>query len=93
MKHFCQQASRLVSDSCERTLSPIERLRLKLHLLMCRLCRRYEREVRFMQELLNRLQQDAPGTDARLSDADRERIRKALQAIAAQETEPPTHGT
>lgn len=83
MKHFCQQASRLVSDSCERTLGPAERLRLRLHLLMCGLCRRYEREVRFMQHVLARMQASAPEMDVRLSDADRQRILQALQAIAA----------
>lgn len=37
----CQEATRLLSDACERPLTFTERLALKFHLAMCSGCRRF----------------------------------------------------
>ena len=52
MNHYCQQASRLVSDRLDRDLTLRERLHLWLHLAMCNLCRRNARAVSQMHHLL-----------------------------------------
>lgn len=77
MKHECEEVSRLVSDGFERELSFTERLRKRLHLLICSACHRYDKSLRKIHAVL-RL--DAEGySHARLSPAHRERIRKALE--------------
>ncbi|WP_028534049.1 zf-HC2 domain-containing protein [Paludibacterium yongneupense] len=45
----CRQASRLLSEALDHRLRPADRLRLRLHLLMCTGCTRFGRQVRFMQ--------------------------------------------
>lgn len=48
----CREAVRLQSDSLDRTLPFPERLGLRLHLLLCKWCRRYARQIRFLREAL-----------------------------------------
>ncbi len=77
MKHECEEVSRLVSDGFERELSFAERFRTRLHLLICSACRRYDKSLRKIHAVF-RL--DAEGySQARMSSAHRERIRKALE--------------
>ena len=51
----CREASHLMSDRQERILRPWERLGLRLHLAMCRGCRRTEKQLRFIREAMSRL--------------------------------------
>ena len=46
----CRDASRLLSDSCDRDLPRGERSALRLHTLYCSACRRYGRQLRWMGE-------------------------------------------
>jgi len=78
MKPSCQQVSQLVSDSHERRLSLSERLRLHLHLLMCRLCRAYERDIRLLKSVCGLLQKEQIQADVCMSAEEHERIRQAL---------------
>ena len=41
----CKEASRLVSESLDRELSLYQRLTLRLHLVLCYLCARYEKHL------------------------------------------------
>lgn len=83
MNHFCQQASKLVSDAYERRLAPGERLRLRWHLLICSMCRAYERDIRRIESALRKLRGDPPeGTS--LPEEERQRISKALKSDTAQ---------
>jgi len=75
----CHEASRLQSEGLDRPLSFSERSGLRLHLLCCRWCRRYGRQLRFLR-LAARQSQDLPqGTARTLSPAARERMKQALQ--------------
>ena len=51
----CDQASRLISNSQEAPLNKAERLALSFHLLICRVCRKYKKQLKFMRDILGRL--------------------------------------
>jgi len=78
MKSSCQQVSKLVSDAHERPLSPGERLRLRLHLFICGMCRAYARDIRLLKSICGLLEKTAVNDSTCMSDADRARIREAL---------------
>ena len=42
----CDEASYLISRACDNRLSRWQRLRLKVHLLTCHFCRKYEHQLR-----------------------------------------------
>jgi hypothetical protein len=78
----CDQASRLLSDGQDQPLCLTERTALRLHLYICRACRRYRRQLRILRDLIDRWRKkcsrDDFGSDE-LSDEQRNRIRKALR--------------
>ncbi|MHC4431703.1 MAG: anti-sigma factor family protein [Planctomycetota bacterium] len=53
----CDQASWLISNSQERELNGAERCALSFHLLICRVCRKYRRQLAFMRNVLRRLKE------------------------------------
>lgn len=57
MNHFCRQASQLLSDHYERPLSSSEKIRLRLHLLICGMCRNYGSSLAFMHTLMTKLRE------------------------------------
>jgi hypothetical protein len=79
----CQGMARLASESLDRDLVLRERVALRLHLLYCAACRRYERQLRLlrcaMQRLAKRLETDQPISAPLLPDEVRERIKRALK--------------
>ncbi|MBK5094782.1 MAG: zf-HC2 domain-containing protein [Deltaproteobacteria bacterium] len=77
----CKDTTLLVSESMDRTLPPGRRLAKRLHLMMCVLCARYERQLFMMREVLKRVgaEENPPGPDdVTLSPEAKERIKKAL---------------
>jgi hypothetical protein len=48
----CKDASRLISQLQDGNIPLPERLRIRLHLLWCDACTRFERQVRFLREAL-----------------------------------------
>ena len=44
----------MVSESLDRRLPAPERLKLRVHFLMCVLCRRFDRQMRFMRQVIRR---------------------------------------
>ena len=44
----CQQATRLISESQERTLSLQERIALKMHVMMCTGCSNFSLQIPFL---------------------------------------------
>ncbi|KUO56835.1 MAG: hypothetical protein APF78_01700 [Sphingomonadales bacterium BRH_c3] len=51
----CQNATGLVSQAQDRKLTLGERIRLRLHLLICRACRRFERQLPMIGRAAKRL--------------------------------------
>lgn len=76
----CRQVSRLQSEVLDRPLSLPKRFGLRLHLLFCKWCRRYGKQIRF----LSRAAHDHPeqlteATPHTLSPAARERLKRSLR--------------
>ena len=71
----CKQVSELVSQSLDRRLSLGERLGIRMHLMVCAMCRRYRRQLLFLSRASRRLL----GRDVRLSPEARRRIREKLR--------------
>ena len=46
----CRQVSQLQSESLDHTLSLPKRVRMRFHLLVCRWCRRYGKQIRFLHQ-------------------------------------------
>ena len=76
----CQQASRAQSDALDAPLPFSKRLGLWLHLVICKWCRRYGKQIRFLRsaahEHADPLTQAVPEN---LSPEARERVKQALQ--------------
>ena len=46
----CREASRLQSEALDHPLPPAQRFGLRVHLLLCRWCRRYGKQIRFLRQ-------------------------------------------
>lgn len=76
----CRQATRLQSDALDRPLSLPKRIGLAVHLLLCRWCRRYGRQIRFLRESAHEHHEEVTEASPRqLSPEARERLKRALQ--------------
>jgi len=80
----CARATRLASDALERQLSFLERIRLRLHLAMCRSCSNCKHEMDLLHRTLSRLQEEEFSGQRSMSEQDREAISHALQELTAQ---------
>ena len=81
--HSCRDVTRLISESMDRSLPFGKRVGVRLHLLVCRFCARYERQLRLIREAARHLAASGkkPGaqTGDALSEEARERIRRSLR--------------
>jgi hypothetical protein len=55
-KPTCREVHRLVSEGMDRELSLVERTRMRLHLLVCAACTRFNRQM----DLLRRAMRQGP---------------------------------
>ena len=87
MNHWmfrCKDVSQKVSLSMDVALPLHHRLAIRFHLLMCRYCARFRRQLMMLRTASRQLDSDPPSTDpaaATLSDATRKRIKKALRSL------------
>ena len=81
----CRETTQLISESMERKLPLRRRMAVAAHLLMCRFCSRYRKQLRFMEKAVDRLvESEKEGslpetTDTCLSPEARERIKQSLR--------------
>lgn len=76
----CREASRMQSEAVDRPLSWPERIGLRLHLLLCRWCRRYGKHIRFLRQAVHDHPEAlADATPRRLSPGARERLKRSLR--------------
>jgi hypothetical protein len=79
----CKDVTRLISESMDRTLPLGKRIGVRLHLLICKFCARYERQPLLIRETVRHLAatQERPGEPygETLTEKARERIRRSLQ--------------
>lgn len=83
MSHWmfnCKEVSRRVSESMDRNLPLYQRMLIRMHLMMCKYCTRFRRQVMILREFCRSRHLDEHVLDsaATLSPDARERIRKAL---------------
>jgi len=78
----CKDISKLVSDSLDRELPIRLRMGLRLHLMMCGLCRTYYKRTRAMQSFIHASELN-PALEYVLPDAVAERIQKALDEASS----------
>jgi hypothetical protein len=78
----CHEAVRAQSEALDHPLPPARRLGLWLHLLICRWCRRYSDQIRFLHRAAHDHEHDAALTGAapaQLPPEARERIKQQLR--------------
>jgi hypothetical protein len=79
----CRDVTQLISESMDTSLPIGKRLGVRVHLLMCKFCARYERQLLLIRETVRRFvateekSGGAPGET--LSEEARERIKRSLQ--------------
>lgn len=77
----CREVSQLQSAALDQPLSFPKRVGLRLHLLLCKWCRRYGRQIRFLQQASREHADELPQAGPRgLSPDARERLRASLRS-------------
>ena len=79
----CKDVTRLLSESMDRSLPLGKRVGVRFHLLICRFCARYERQLLQIRETVRRLvgteETDGGPLGEPLSEEARARIRESLR--------------
>ncbi len=79
----CKEATRLASDSRQRQLTLIERIRMRFHMRLCLMCRRWEDQMYLIDDLFRQYPEVIESQDSplygQLSLDTKERMRQALQ--------------
>jgi predicted anti-sigma-YlaC factor YlaD len=77
----CRQAARLQSAALDGPLTPAQKVGLRIHLCLCKWCRRYGSQIRFLRAAAQAQPENlVEPTPQALPDAARERIKQRLQA-------------
>jgi hypothetical protein len=75
----CKETSRLSSDAQERPLSLAERFGVYIHLLICKPCVNFNKQLKFMRKATASANDNVSmKPDTGMSDSARERIRQQL---------------
>ncbi|MGQ9588867.1 MAG: hypothetical protein ACUVYA_01085 [Planctomycetota bacterium] len=80
----CKEATHAVCEGLDRRLPLRRRIALRLHVMMCGLCRAYLRQVQALDALVRRRFREGPppstdSTQPALPSAARERLKAALR--------------
>jgi anti-sigma factor ChrR (cupin superfamily) len=51
----CKEATRLLSQAQDRRLTPVERIKLALHVVACTACKRFARQLALIRGALARM--------------------------------------
>lgn len=76
----CREATRLQSEALDQPLSFPRRLGLALHLMLCKWCRRYGRQIRFLRAAVRSHPDELNQVPDGLSAEARERLKRALES-------------
>ncbi len=80
----CRDITQLISESMDTSLPIGKRIGVRVHLLMCKFCARYERQLLLFRETLRLLVaeggKDEGPAEETLSVEARERIKKSLRS-------------
>ena len=80
----CKDISQKVSQSMDAALPLPQRMAVWLHLLMCRYCFRFWRQLFMLRKMSRRIDsgQLSVGTSDRLSQEAKERLKKTLRSFS-----------
>jgi hypothetical protein len=78
MSPNCKEAIRMQSDALDQPLPPARRIGLRIHLFICKWCRRYGRQIIFLRTVARDYEHDHEPLQTLPADA-RERIKKNLK--------------
>jgi hypothetical protein len=80
----CKDVTQLISGSMDRSLPLGKRIGVRIHLVMCRFCARYKRQLLLIRETVRRLasMEETPEGlfPGALPEDARERIRQSLRS-------------
>ena len=77
----CRKATRLQSEALDRPLGLGQRIGLRIHLILCKWCRRYGKQVTFLRHAAHEHPDEmTEPVPQKLSDEARERIKQRLHA-------------
>ena len=81
LKITCKDTSPLISELMDHELSFSKRMRLKMHLAMCKACRFYREQLQGVSTMYQHLgKEDDPGpAHLKLKDASKEQIKQSLK--------------
>ena len=79
----CDEAAELLSQGNDEPLALIDQLALRSHLLLCRPCRRFRQQLKFLHTAMHWVAARAEGSSATLSGDVRVRILNALRREVA----------
>jgi hypothetical protein len=79
----CKEVTQLISESMDRSLPLGKRIGVRIHLLICKFCARYRRQLLLIRETVRQIMaaEDRPEVQIRetLSAEARERIKESLR--------------
>ena len=52
LKPTCKEVHRLISENMDRPLTWVERMRMRLHLLICRVCTNFQKQMSTLRRAL-----------------------------------------
>lgn len=77
----CRDVTRLVSESMDRTLPLLIRIKLQLHYWICQACAQYRRQLLALRQATRRSASETHAQeDTQLSSAAKARLKEALRA-------------
>jgi len=78
--YSCKQASELTCKAQDQPLSLREKISLRMHLMMCKMCRRYAKQINFISRATQHLSEGAEADkNIHLSEESRERITNKIK--------------
>lgn len=79
----CKEATFLISKKQQDKLNTIEKMQLKMHLLMCKYCRRFSIQVNFMTRAIQRLKDkvEERGVKIHLSEEQKQQIKRKISEV------------
>jgi hypothetical protein len=77
----CKQASQLISQSLDRTLTLRERIALMLHLIICKYCKRFSQQVQTLRNAMRTMVDSIENNDTiEMPSATKKRISDLVEA-------------
>ncbi|MBK3519316.1 anti-sigma factor family protein [Carboxylicivirga marina] len=76
----CKEATFLISKKQQDKLTRIEKIQLTFHLMMCKYCRRFERQTKFITKAIKKMNRrvEKQGVPMQMTDAQKQQLRQKL---------------